>query len=69
MFDRDFYVELFRTWHQSDKQYGIDQEQDIHPGLAIAIVLMEDENVHEIEPDGRISWCRDASCPCRDQGV
>src|SRR5437763_17180086 len=29
------------------------------------VVIMEDELVHEIQPDGSISWCRDASCPCR----
>ncbi len=61
---KDFYVELFRVWHQSDKQYGIDQE-DIHPGLAIAIVLMEDELVHTDEHP----LCDDLECPCHDVEV
>ena len=56
----DFYVELFRTWHKADKQYG--EQEDIHPGLAIAIVLMEGDLVHTDEHP----YCDDLSCPCHD---
>jgi hypothetical protein len=59
----DFYVEFFRTWHEADKR--IDQEPDIHPGLAYGlIVLMEDEMLHQVLPDGSISRCDDHTCGC-----
>jgi hypothetical protein len=42
------------------------EENTLHPGIVYAVIML-DELVHQVQPDGSISWCRDASCPCRDQ--
>ncbi len=51
----DFYVELFRTWHQSDKQYGIDG--------SLPVVIMEDPIIHTIEKPE----CDNPDCICHDE--
>src|SRR6266700_1721047 len=43
------------------------EKEEISRGVAIAIVLMEDELVHHVQPDGSISHCLDISCPCWEE--